>query len=126
MVCRYTCYQEMLRFHVLVISCFTNFMQNTAKMWNLWISICLKDHLCKRHKRQGWSVNLYCQGLFQVEICSEVCIFSSSRCTLQCISQQPMMIEQFFNLIKTLPEAESVGNIRLCLHWKKLFMSFGN
>ena len=42
--------------------------------------------------------------------------------TLHWISQQPKMIEQCFNFLNTLPWTdESVCNIRLCLHWKKLF-----
>ncbi len=49
----------------------------------------------------------------------------SGRCTLQWIFQQPVMTESCFNFINTIAEAdEAVCNIRLKLHWKKLFYKF--
>ncbi len=49
------------------------------------------------------------------------------KCALleQWIYQQPMMMEQCFNFLNTLPWAgDSVCNVRLCLHGEKLLLSF--
>ncbi len=49
----------------------------------------------------------------------------NSRCTLQCIFQQPVMKEQCFSLLNTLLWAkESAFSIKIYLHWKKLFYTF--
>ncbi len=65
-------------------------------------------------------IYLYHVGSFQVHISTETGTCWNSRCTLQWISHQLMMIEQCFNF---LDACESVCNIRLCLHWK-MFCKF--
>ena len=61
-----------------------------------------------------------------VEISTEVCTSCNNKCTLQWISQQPMMIETCFNFLNTLPMAnESICITWIYLHWKKLIYEFG-
>ena len=66
--------------------------------------ICLREHIFL------WIwFNRYDAGLLHVEIATEVGICWNNRCTLQWISQQPIMIEHSFNPLNTLPwEDESV------------------
>ena len=54
---------------------------------------------------------------FQIDISTEVWTYCSRMCTLQWISQQPMLIELCSNFLNTLLLAdESVCNTRLCLY----------
>ncbi len=70
-------------------------------------------------------VNHYHAGLFHGNISAEVSTYCNTRCTLQWISQQPMVIEQALNFLNIILWAdEPVCYIRLCLHWNKLFYTF--
>ena len=48
-------------------------------------------------------ITLYRAGIYKVEISTKVCTWCSNRCTLRWISQQPMRIEQCFNVLNTFP-----------------------
>ncbi len=65
------------------------------------------------------------------QICTDLHTCWNSRCTLQCIFQEPVMTEPCFNLLYTLPGAnEFPCSIRiyhgLYLSRKKCFASFGD
>ncbi len=63
-------------------------------------------------------------GLFLVDLPTEVRSCWNSQCTLQGLSQQPMMIGPCFNFLNTLPWAdEYFCCLSLCLHWKKVFFN---
>ena len=53
----------------------------------------------------------YHAGLFQLDISTEMCTCCSSRCTLQWTSQQPVMTEQCFSFLNTLPWADKPVSI---------------
>ena len=67
-------------------------------------------------------LNLWHTDVWYVEISTEMCTCYFSRCTIQLISQQPLMIETCLNFLNTL----SVDNDSLCifrqyLNKKRLF-----
>ena len=83
---------------------------------NLWYVICT---LPVTNESPDTKVNPQCTELLHVGIPTSVFTSCSKKCTMQCISQQPMMLETCFHLSTIVHVSdESLFSTRMYLHWK--------
>ncbi len=112
---------------------------NLCYRQSAWTTITLNWHLLcipsGGHYRRDYTVeittklhvchNLQHADLWYVEIFTRVCTCWNSGCPLQRIIPWWLVIEPYFNFLKTLALAiESICSIRIYLYWKKLLCLF--